>query len=62
MLTTSLCWPLQIGPFQFLLVCENYAAEYDIMFNVDKSKLLFFKSILYDAIRDYGQWSDSWSL
>ena len=24
-------------------VCENYAAEYDIMFNGDKSKLLFFK-------------------
>ena len=23
-------------------VCENYAAEYDIMFNGDKSKLLFF--------------------
>ena len=25
-------------------VCENYAAEYDIMFNGDKSKLLFSKS------------------
>ena len=24
-------------------VCENYAAEYDTMFNGDKSKLLFFK-------------------
>ena len=24
-------------------VCENCAAEYDIVFNVDKSKLLFFK-------------------
>ena len=24
-------------------VCENYAAEYDIRFNGDKSKLLFFK-------------------
>ena len=24
-------------------VCENYAAEYDIMFNGDKSTLLFFK-------------------
>ena len=24
-------------------VCENYAAEYDIMFNGDKNKLLFFK-------------------
>ena len=24
-------------------VCENYAAEYDIMFNGDKSRLLFFK-------------------
>ena len=23
--------------------CENYAAEYDIMFNGDKSNLLFFK-------------------
>ena len=23
-------------------VCENYAAEYHIMFNGDKSKLLFF--------------------
>ena len=27
----------------FIKVCENYAAEYDIMFNGDKSKLLFFK-------------------
>ena len=42
-------------------VCENYAAEYDIMFNGDKSKLLFKGQILcYDAIIDYGQWSDSW--
>ena len=24
-------------------VCQNYAAEYDIMFNGDKSKLLFYK-------------------
>ena len=28
-------------------VCENYAAEYDIMFNGDKSKLLFFKGRSY---------------
>ena len=25
-------------------MCENYAAEYEIMFNGDKRKLLFFKS------------------
>ena len=24
-------------------VCENYAAEFDILFNGDKSKMLFFK-------------------
>ena len=35
---------MQIGSFNFIRVSENYVAEYDIMFNGDKSKLLFFKS------------------
>ena len=39
-------------------VCENDAAACDIMFNVNKSELLFFygQIFYYDPIRDYGQW------
>ena len=54
MLTTSLCWPPTSSKSALSIlisVCENYAAEYDIMFNGDKSKLLFFKGRSFVMMR-----------
>ena len=46
---TTLLSPSMTGLRKISSICEQYASEYDILFNGSKSKLLFFKGRCYNV-------------